>query len=127
MAVDEKERRRDMYEARLGPDDERIALGGRIYYVRAVKWERDFTRGLVQPVGEPIIDAFRLVTQGIQQLRASRRPWIVGVVRIGDVSTWNDVSPRLVSRETLAESELPQARIDDLVQQVKDGAFAPAP
>jgi hypothetical protein len=126
MGVDESRRRRDMYEARLGPDDERVELGGWVYYARAVTWQRDFTHGLVQPVGELLTDGVRLAAQGLRRVRSSRRPWIVGVVRIGDVATWNDLSPHVVFQETLASGESPKARIEQLARQAQDGAFAPS-
>jgi hypothetical protein len=113
-----------MYEARLGPDDRRIELDGRVYYVRAVKWKRDFTRGLPQPVGWWLADIVRLVADGLRRVRAGRRPWMVGVIRIGDVSSWNDVEPNLEHHEALTAGQSPQARIAELAHEAQQGAFA---
>jgi hypothetical protein len=126
MAVDESMRRRDMYDARLTPHDQRVERGGWVYYVRAVKWERDFTRDLFQPGGEPLYDIVRLAVQWVRRARSGRRPWMVGVVRIGDVSTWNDFRPHVAHQETLPPGQSPQARIGELARKAQDGAFAPS-
>jgi hypothetical protein len=127
VAVDESERHHDMYDARLGPHDQRVQRGGWDYYIRAVKWEQDFTARGVQPGGELIVDALRLVARGVRRARSSRRPWVVGVVRIGDVATWNDRTPRVVCRETLGARQEPPTRIAELVVRAQNGEYAPAP
>lgn len=125
MGVDESKRRRDRYEARLGEDDQRVEVAGWVYYVRAVKWDRDLTHGLAQPSGALLIDGTRYAAHGLRSLLAGRRPWIIGVVRLGAVSTWNDLEPRVVHRETLGQGDAPRPRIEDLAEQVTTGTFAP--
>ncbi len=116
-----------MYDALLGPHDQRVQRGGWVYYIRAVKWEQDFTARGVQPGGELLVDALRLVTRALRRARSGRRPWVIGVVRIGDVSTWNDRTPRVVCRETLGRGHAPQTRIAELVVRAQNGEYAPTP
>jgi hypothetical protein len=125
VAVRDVDRRRDLYDAQLGPDDERVQLAGWVYYVRAVTWEQDLTRRPAQPVGELLTDTIRLAARGIRRARSRRRPWIVGVVRMGDVSTWNDPTPRVVHRDTSTAAQSHRSRIADLARRARDGEFAP--
>jgi hypothetical protein len=56
---------------------------------------------------------------------AKHRPWTVAVVRLGSVSTWNDIRPKVVFREVLPEDVEPTARIADLVEEIQSGRFRP--
>lgn len=112
-----------MYYPALGSDDERLQVNGWTYYVRAVKWRDEFTQSAVSRSGSELFDF--LVETARDLLFARRRPWIVGVVRQGDVATWNDITPKLVHSEILSERIEPRVRIHELVTEVHEGRFAP--
>ena len=52
----EELRVRDLYDVTLLPHDVRVARGGWVYYVRAVKWRRLLTRSARSYTGVPVVD-----------------------------------------------------------------------
>lgn len=125
VAVDDQRRRDDLYEVNLRPHDERLEVGGWTYYVRAVKRESEFTRRSGWLAGELLIDLPLLGFRAVRRLLGRREPWTVGVVRLGSVKTWNDLTPKVMHREDLVRGEDPAGRIAELVEEVRAGRFAP--
>ena len=79
MAVDDRRRRRDLFEVSLRPHDERVEVAGWTYYVRAVQRDSEFT-GTGPLTTELFID-LPLLLLVVRRVRGRRRPWVVGVVR----------------------------------------------
>lgn len=123
--MDNQRKRDDLYDVSLRPHDERVEVGGWTYYVRAVKRDHEFTtpQGWITQVW--LIDLPLLLVRGVRRVLNRRRPWTVGVVRFGSVSTWNDRIPIVVHREVLQDGEDPSVRIAELVKEVSAGRFAP--
>lgn len=123
VAVDIADQRRDMYYPTCSEHDERLELEGWTYYVRAVKWRDQFTTSPAPRSGSAIFDS--LVHVGREIVFGRRRPWIVGVVRLGSISTWNDLTPRVVHSEVLAPGNDPRSRISELLDDARQGRFRP--
>lgn len=125
MAVDPELVRRDLYLPAVGEHDRRVVHDGWTYYVQAVRRPRTLGRPApaVGGVGELVLVLPVVWCLG---LLARRRPWTVGVVRLGDVATWNDPKPVVVHRETTVDPD-PTATIDRLVAEIETGRFAPSP
>lgn len=125
MTIDEDQRRRDLYEVALRAHDARVECDGWIYYVRGVKRDSEFT-GLSGWITSALsIEVALLLLRPLQRLVDRRKPWTVGVVRLGSVATWNSLTPKVVHREVLPAGEHPARRIDDLLAEAHDGRFAP--
>ena len=125
MAVDDRRRQEDLYDVSLRPHDERVELKGWTYYIRAVKRDYEFTTSRLFFTNVWLVDVPRLLLRGVQWTLERHNPWIVGVVRLGSVASWNDLRPRILYREKLADGEQPTTRIDEMRHRVLDGDFSP--
>jgi hypothetical protein len=125
MAVDPALVEKDMYGPHVGELDERVVRGGWTYYVQAVK--RPGRLGVSPPSSDSLLAELLIVLplEAIAERRARRRPWTVGVVRIGDIATWNDREPVVVHREELPLGEDPSDAIAALAADAAAGRFAP--
>lgn len=125
VAVDEQRRRDDLYDVTLRPHDERVEAGGWTYYVRGVRDNGELLPRLRPTTGDLLVDGALLVSRGIKRLTRRKDRWTVGVVRLGSVSTWNNVQPQVVHREALAPGQEPEPRVAELIAEVKVGRHAP--
>lgn len=125
VTVDDQRRRDDLYEVTLRPHDERVELDGWTYYVRAVKRDSEFMGNAGWLTTELLIDLPLLLFRGLRRVLGRPKPWIVGIVRLGSVRTWNDVQPHVAYREVLAPGVEPAPRITELIDEVRAGRFAP--
>lgn len=124
VAVDDQQRRHDLYDVPLRSHDERVEEGSWTYYVRGVKRD-DELLPRVTLWGELLVDVPMLAARGIKRLVSRGVPWTVAVVRLGSVKTWNDAKPEVVHREVLPAGDGAEARIAQLVDEVKAGRFTP--
>lgn len=130
MAVNEEQAFYDMYAATLREWDERVQVGEWVYYIRAVRRKRELTRANWRLdgsswAGNLWIFAVPFVLTYRWWIKRSG-PWIVGVVRLGAVSTWNSVTPLVVHMEILGRDDLVVGRIAELASAAQAGHFAPA-
>lgn len=127
MAVDKGQASADRYPAALRDHDERVEVQGWTYYIRGVRSKSELTGGSTVDLSGagPALDFLAVLVQSVLALRTLRRPWTVGVVRLGSARTWNDPAPRVVHLEQLATGVEPTARIAELVAAVRAGRFYP--
>ena len=99
---------RGLYEVDLRDVDERVERAGWVFSVRAVKRRRELTRG------EWDGGKFNLLAEGmmwafnaLRRRMSTKRSWPVGVVRLGNVSSWHDQRPVIVHLEQIARDADP--------------------
>jgi hypothetical protein len=118
---------RDRYVADIGDEDVRVSAGGWVYYVRAVKRPKQLLRSDANAGSSSLLGdlLFALVWGAVMERLDRRRPWLIGVVRMGDVATWNDITPRVVHTEALAPGGTIAGAIEHLATAAATGRFAP--
>ena len=125
--VDPALAQRDMYDVDLRDVDERVERGDWVFYVRAVKRRRELTRREWDGRG------FNLLAEGmmwafntLRRRMNAKRSWQVGVVRLGNVSSWRDHRPVVVHLEQVARDANLNPTIALLVAQIEAGQFDPS-
>ena len=126
MAVGPEFSSRDMYLADLLAHDERVARDGWVYYVRGVKRRWQLLHGEDDGRGAGwkwvvIMGLWNTIMRALDR----RRPWLLGVVRLGDVATWNDIRARIVHVEPLRADEDLSQGVARLVAAASAGRFSP--
>lgn len=123
MSVSAERAIEDMYwPVQLTEVDERVVRDGWVYYVRAVKLRRDLYPGGRYADAHPVARLLNLVVDIV----VTHRPWKVGIACRGEISTFNDERVRILLCEQLPEGVTLEARIAELVRQVRAGAIAPS-
>ena len=115
---------RDLYEVALRDVDKRVESGDWVFYVRAVKRRGALTHAEWDGGGFNLFaEGMAWVFNALRHRIYAKRPWLVGVVRLGDISSWNDHRPVIVHLEQIESGADAGATIGRLRAQIGAGEF----
>lgn len=126
MSIDPAEVKHDLYPGNPREHDERVQVGGWVYYIRGVRLRSELKGSQGEQaawLAHPAAGALA----SLRRVGVRRRGWLVGVVRMGAVETWNDRTPQIVHAERLGRGVDPAPRIAHLKEAAARGGFAPDP